>query len=134
MIRIPRFILTILLLGAMVALSACSPTPVRDGLTDAQRAALTPEQQLFVAEADYLINKADFTAYAMQPLCTPGQVTGCHDATVVKEVRALDKQVRAAFLAARTATGADQAAKADIARVLLARFAVRVTALAATGG
>lgn len=121
-------------LAALLVLSACTPTPVRSGLTDEQRAALTIEQQLFVAEADYLIAKGDFVTYAKQPLCVPPAVTGCHDAAVVKEVRALDKQVRAAFQAARTATGSDQAAKADIARALLARFAVRVTALAVTGG
>jgi len=125
---------TLALLLLSFALAACTPTPVREGLTDAQKAELTPAQQVFVSEADYIINKADFLNYARQPLCGPGDVAGCHDAKVVKEIRALDKQVQAAFKVARTATGADQQAKADIARALLARFAARIAALAVTGG
>ncbi len=129
----------LLQLGGLVAvvllLAACSATPVRSGLTEAEQSALTPQQQLFVAEADYLINKADFVAYAEQPRCSPPDlIVGCHDPNVVKEIRALDIQVREAFRVARVATGADQAVKADVARVLLARFAASIAAVAITGG
>jgi len=123
------------LMLAFLTLAACSVNPVRSGLTEAEQAALTPQQQLFVAEADYLINKADFAAYVEQPRCAPPNlIVACHDPKVVKELRALDFQVREAFRVARVATGDDQAVKADVARALLARFAARIAAVTLTGG
>lgn len=123
------------LLGATLTLSACSVVaPVNEGLTATQKEQLTPQQRLFVAEADYLINKADFLAYARQPLCTPQLVVGCHDAAVVKEMAALDKKVREAFRVARGAGDADIASKAAAARSLLAQFAAQVALIALKEG
>ena len=126
-VQAQALLVALLLLG----LTACfTATPVNEGLTEAQRSEMTPAQRLFVAEADYLINKADFTAYARQPLCGPGEVTGCHDAGVVVELRALDKKVREAFRVARGAVGADQAVAAGLARDLLAKFSTQVALIA----
>ena len=120
---------------AFLVLAACSVTPVRSGLTETEQASLTPEQQLFVAEADYLVNKADFVAYAEQPRCTETLVVGCHDPAVVAEIRGLDKQVREAFSIARVAAGtAEFSVKAEFARSLLARFAAQVAVLTLKGG
>ena len=132
--RPQRWPLALALLAAL-ALTACSfTTPVREGLTEQQRAELTPEQVLWVAEADYLINKADFLAYARQPLCAAGQVVGCHDAAVVAELGALNEKVRDAFRVARGAVGAQQqGAAAAAARILLAQFATQVALIALKG-
>ena len=111
-----------LLLGLAVMLAACSPTPVRSGLTDAEKEGLTPAQQVFVIEADYLINKSGFADYAEQPLCIPPEVVLCHDARVVKELRGIDKRVQLAFKAARVATGDDLTARAELVRSLTREF------------
>ena len=112
----------LLLLLAAMALASCSPTPVRGGLTDAEKAKLTPAQQVFVIEADYLINKADLADYAEQPRCVSPNVVACHDPRVVKELREIDKRVQLAFKAARVATGDDLTARASLVRSLTKEF------------
>lgn len=122
-IRIIPFVLA-LGLGGMV-LAGCSPTLVRSGLTDEEKAALTPAQQVFVIEADYLINKADFAEYAELPKCDPSALVNeipCHLPKVVKELRRLDVQIQDAFKAARVATGPELQAKLTLARALIRRF------------
>ncbi len=109
-------------LFAAVVLAGCSLNPVRSGLTDAEKEELTPSQQVFVIEADYLINKSDFADYAEQPRCVPPEVAACHDPRVVKELREIDKRVQLAFQAARVATGDDLAARADLVRALSREF------------
>jgi len=118
--------LLVLMIAALmlmtVALTGCPAAPVHEGLTDEQLAALTPDQRVFVLEADYLVNKSDFVRYAEQPACVAPNVAGCHDPKVVKEVRRLDREIQVAFKAARVATGEDLAAQAALIRTLTNRF------------
>jgi len=71
------------------------------GLTQAEKDALTPEQQIFKLANEINIAFAPAVAYAQQPLCKEGEAIRCHDKKVVKIFLDLREEANAALKTAR---------------------------------
>ncbi len=76
------------------------------GLTQAEKDALTPEQQIFKLANEVNIAFAPAVAYAQQEKCTEIVVVACHDVEVVKIFLRLREEANAALATARTAPDA----------------------------
>lgn len=86
------------ILFALVFLTGCGI-----GLTQAEKDALTPEQQIFKLANEANIAFAPAVAYALQPKCTDAIAVACHDPKVVKIFLTLREEANAALATARTA-------------------------------
>ena len=73
------------------------------GLTQAEKDALTPEQQIFKLANEANIAFAPAVAYALQPKCTDAMAVACHDPKVVKIFLTLREEANAALATARAA-------------------------------
>ena len=73
------------------------------GLTQAEKDALTPEQQIFKLANEANIAFAPAVAYALQPKCTDALAVACHDPNVVKIFLTLREEANAALATARAA-------------------------------
>ncbi len=87
------------------------------GLTQAEKDALTPEQQIFKLANEVNIAFAPAVAYAQQEKCTDTVVVACHDVEVVKIFLRLREEANAALKTAR--------ANPDTAAVSIATGIVR---------
>jgi hypothetical protein len=73
------------------------------GLTQAEKDALTPEQQIFKLANEANIAFTPAVAYALQPKCTDAIAVACHDPKVVKIFLTLREEANAALATARAA-------------------------------
>jgi hypothetical protein len=108
-------------LAVVLIVTACGSL----GLTDAEKAQLTPAQRVFALKGEFSILLDAVVAYAEQPRCGPTVAAACSDQAVVD--KAADLATRAGdsldlAQAAVQAGDASAAGRAATARLLMAEL------------
>lgn len=117
--------LGIIAVFAVVALTAgCADKP----LTDAERAALTPQAKVFELQGEFNILLRQVVTYASQPFCTATVTTACADREVVGDLQNYAEKAKLALDAAKSATSSTVAAAAAGLRVAIAQLSQRLIA------
>lgn len=105
----PRNILAALLFGFALIVGGCGNMGSTAGLSDAEKAQLTPTMRVYAAKADFDTLLDKIVAYAEQPQCSETVVVACSDPKVVETANRLamdvDKALDEAETVARSGTG-----------------------------